>query len=154
MAAYLLDSSAAVKLYVAERGSGWLIALADPTLAHELFIIRITAVEIAAALYRRARTGALTIAQAATTMSALRRDVASTYRVIEVSPVLLDQALIVAEHRGLRGYDCVQLAGALLTHQARLAVGLSPLILVSADAELNAAATLEGLQVDDPNHYP
>jgi predicted nucleic acid-binding protein len=154
VAAYLLDSSAAVKLYVAERGSGWLIALADSTLAHELFIIRITAVEIAAALYRRARTGALTIAQTTTTVSALRRGVASTYRVIEVSPVLLDQALIVAERRGLRGYDCVQLARALLTHEARLTAGLSALILVSADAELNAAATFEGLSVDDPNHHP
>jgi len=154
VAAHFLDSSAAVKLYVAERGTPWLIALANPALGHEWFIVRLTVVEIAAALYRRVRTGTLTGAQAVSAVAALRRDLDGTYRVVEVSQVVAELALGVAERHGLRGYDCVQLAGALLTHQARLAAGLGPLILVSADAELNAAASVEGLGVDGPNSHP
>ena len=154
MAAYLLDSSAAVKLYVAERGTPWLIHLASAAQGHELFIVRITAVEIVAALYRRVRAMALTSAQAVGAVAALRRDLTGSYRIIEVSPVLADQALLMAARHGLRGYDCVQLAGAVLAHNARVAAGISPLALVSADAELNAAAQAEGLNVDDPNTHP
>ena len=37
---------------------------------------------------------------------------------------------------------------------ARIAAGLSGFVLVSAAAELNAAASAEGLHVDDPNAHP
>jgi predicted nucleic acid-binding protein len=128
--------------------------LAGPAQGHELFFVRITAVEIAAALYRRVRGSTLAAAQAASAVAALRRDLGGIFRVVEVSSVLAHLALSIAERHRLRGYDCVQLAAALLTQQARLAAVLSPLTLVSADAELNTAARPEGLAVDDPNDHP
>jgi predicted nucleic acid-binding protein len=154
VAAYLLDSSAAVKLYVAERGTRWLIHLASVAQGHELFIVRVTAVEIAAVLYRRVRARTLTAVQAATAMAALQHDLSSSYHIIEVSPTLGTEALRIAAQHGLRGYDCVQLAGATLAHTARISAGLSPLIMVSADLELNGAAQTEGLGVEDPNTHP
>ena len=55
---------------------------------------------------------------------------------------------------GLRGYDAVQLAAAIQVRDERLALGASPPTLVSADTELNAAAMMEGLRVENPNHHP
>lgn len=51
----------------------------------------------------------------------------------------------------MRAYDAVQLAVARELHSRRLAVGLGGATLISADQELNAAATAEGVPVDDPN---
>jgi hypothetical protein len=62
---------------------------------------------------------------------------------------LLRQAALLADTHALRGYDAVQLAAAL---DVRLQVPM--LTLVSADDELNAAATAEGLPVENPNAHP
>jgi len=99
-----------------------------------LFVVRLTAIEIAAAFYRRVRAQTIGLAQAARATAALQRDLNGSYRVIEVNAVLADRALRVAEQHGLRGYDCVQLAGAVLVHEARLSAGLTSLTLLSADA--------------------
>jgi hypothetical protein len=54
----------------------------------------------------------------------------------------------------LRGYDAVQLAAAIAANNERVLNGLSPLIVVSADGELNDAARAEGFTVEDPNSHP
>lgn len=154
MAAYFLDSSAAVKLSVREVGTSWLLALVDPATGHELAIARVTPVEIAAALFRRVRGRSLPAAQAKQAMAALRRSVQGTFQTVELLPPVADLAMDLAERHGLRGYDCVQLASALTAHRARVGAGLGPLTLISADAELNAAAMAEGLAVDDPRNHP
>ncbi len=58
-----------------------------------------------------------------------------------------------AKKYALRGYDAVQLAAALETEKERIALGLSSLILLSADTDLNDSAIAECLTVDDPNNY-
>jgi predicted nucleic acid-binding protein len=55
------------------------------------------------------------------------------------------------EKHGLRGYDAVQLASAILLHRRRQQLGLPPLIFVSADEDLLAAAQAEGLVTENPN---
>ncbi len=154
MAVYFLDSSAAAKLYVAERGTIWLANLAYPVGRNELLGVRLTAVEIAATLFRRVKGHVLSREQAASAVGALRRDLEWTYEIVEFSPAVSDLALAVAERHGLRGSDCVQLAAALTVRRRRETARLAPLEFVSADAELNAAARAEGLQVLDPNDYP
>jgi uncharacterized protein len=62
---------------------------------------------------------------------------------------VLQSAALLADLHSLRGYDAVQLASAL---EVRLQVPL--LILVSADGDLNTAATAEGLPVENPNTHP
>jgi hypothetical protein len=62
--------------------------------------------------------------------------------------------MALAERHGLRGYDAIQLAAALEINSFRTGQGLPPITLLSADAELNAAAVRDGLTVDDPNSHP
>ena len=154
MAAYFLDSSAVAKIYVAERGSNSLTGLVDPGQHHEIFVVALTLVEVAAVLFRKFRASALSSEEAAGSVRALREDFERTYRVVEFGPPVSDAALDVAQRHGLRGYDCVQLGAALTVHQDRAPAHLPSIAFVSADAELNAAARAEGLQVLDPNHYP
>jgi len=154
MADYFTDSSALVKRYVSEVGSAWMAGLFDPSLGNEIFVAAITGVEIVAAIARRARGGAITTADAASICSQLRSDWVSEYQVVEVNDLLLQQAMSLAEVHGLRGYDAVQLAAGCQLNQLSVRSGLSPVVFVSADNELNAAATNEGLVVDNPNLHP
>jgi len=59
-----------------------------------------------------------------------------------------------ARAHGLRAYDSVQLAAALEVQRSHQNVGLGLVTLVSADRDLNTAATAEGLAVEDPNAHP
>ncbi len=90
----------------------------------------------------------------ASLLSQFRYDLAHQYIILEIPPALLTDAERLAEHHALRGYDAVQLAASIELHRARLADGLAPLTLVSADSDLNTAALAEGLLVDDPRSHP
>ena len=64
---------------------------------------------------------------------------------------MIDWAVNLALHHKLRGYDAVQLATALVANEALTAADLAPLLFVTADAALVAAAGAEGLATDNPN---
>jgi len=113
------------------------------------YLARITDVEITAALARRRGQPGLSVVQAVAALRQFRRDFGQDYRVVEITIALLQRAAQLADTQALRGYDAVQLAVALDVHARDQA-----LVLVSADAELNAAATAEGLRVEDPNTHP
>jgi len=156
VAAYFLDSSAAVKLYLTESGTPWLLNLADPSEANELYVVRIASVEVAAAVYHRARVGGAGRLDASTARRAvmsLRRDFLGVFNVIEVTASLCNDAERLAERRPLRGYDCVQLAAALVANRARSQSGFDPVVLLTADRDLGAAAEGEGVRVEDPNDH-
>ena len=149
MAAFFLDTSTVLKRYVQETGTAWVQALAAPTVRHSLFVVRITLAETVAAITRRERGGSITPQDAATAVADFQLDFAHQYRVVEVSAGLVAQAATLARRHALRGYDAVQLAAALEIHATD-----SSLTLLSADAELNTAATAEWLSVEDPNSHP
>lgn len=149
MAAFFLDTSTVLKRYVQETGTAWVQALAAPTVRHSLFVVRITLAETVAAITRRERGESITPQNAATAVADFQLDFARQYRVVEVSARLVAQAATLARRHALRGYDAVQLAAALEIHATD-----SSLTLLSADAELNTAATAEGLSVEDPNSHP
>ena len=153
MAVYFFDSSALVKRYAQETGSEWILALTEPAAGHFLYIARITAVEMVSALTRRQRGGSVSEIDAATAMAAFRYDLSHQYRVIEITPTVITRAMELAETHGLRGYDAVQLAAALIVQKMRETLGLSALELVSADGDLNHAAATEDLTVDNPNSH-
>lgn len=145
MVDYFTDSSTLVKRYVSEIGSAWVTGLFDPALNNEVFVAAIT---------RRARGGTITAADAASTCNLFRTDWLSDYQVVEVHDALLQQAMALAEAYGLRGYDAVQLAAGCQVNHLCVGSGLAPVVFVSADSELNAAAVQEGLVVDNPNLHP
>ena len=141
MAAYFLDTSTVVKRYVLEMGTPWVQALTDRAAGHFLFVARITDVEMTAALARRRRLGSLSLAEAGRALAAFRQDLAQQYRIVEIAIPLLQQASQLADRHVLRAYDAVQLAATLEIHSAD-----PSLMLISADGELNAAATAEGVR--------
>ena len=154
MAVFFFDSSALVKCYVIETGTAWVRALVDPTSANEIYILRLTEIEVVSAIIRRERAGSLPPGTAPVMISKLRADVAKEFVPLELSRALLATASALCEKHGLRAYDAVQLAGALEFNKTRTTLALPPITLTSADRELNAAAAAEGLTVDDPNTHP
>ncbi|ODT99178.1 MAG: hypothetical protein ABS79_04830 [Planctomycetes bacterium SCN 63-9] len=154
MSVYFLDTSTLVKRNVQETGTAWVRDLTHSGSPHDLYIARISVVELVAAISRRERGGHLTSAQAAAVIGHFRKRLSQRYIVVELSPALFDEASRLARKHGLRGYDAVQLAAAMALNQSRLPRGLPPVILVSADAELNRAAVAEGLLVENPNQHP
>lgn len=86
-------------------------------------------------------------------LAQFQHDVASEFRVIEVTRALISSAVLIAQSHALRGYDALVLAAAIDLNSQRLALGLAPLTLVSADRELNAVALALGLQIEDPNTH-
>ena len=153
MSIYFVDSSALVKRYISETGSVWVLGLFDPTLENEIFVAAITGVEIVAAITRRARNGSINAADATLVRNQFRDDLQTKYQVVEITEGIINSGMALAEAQGLRGYDAVQLAAGCGVNELCIANGLSPIIFISADDELNLAAAGEGLLVENPNNY-
>lgn len=154
MADYFFDTSALVKRHVTEAGSRWVKSLVRAKAGHRLYIARITAVEVTSAITRRQHGGDLSAAQGAAIIGHFRRHLAQRYTVIELTPAIFAEAMLLARKHRLRAYDAVQLAVALDLNERRRDAGFGPITLLSADQPLNAAATAEGMTVDDPNAHP
>lgn len=150
MAVYFFDSSALVKRYAQETGTAWVQTLAAQ---HYSFLARVTEVEVIAAIERRKRGRTLTSSDAAAATASFRAHLATDYAMVDISRPLIKAAADLAEMHGLRAYDAVQLAAALQVEKERRAFNMPGLILVSADLALNAAATAEGLAVENPNTH-
>ena len=151
---YYMDSSCLVKRYINEIGSGWVISITNPVARNEIYIVRITGVEVVSAISRRKRDGTIISDDAAMVIATLKNDLLSEYQVIEVTEQLVNRAMTLAETYGLRGFDAVQLAGACEVQALCIASGDQQLSFLSADRVLNDAAIAEGLSVDDPNAHP
>ena len=154
MAVIFMDSSTVAKRYVQETGSAWVSSLFTAIPANSVVIAAITRVEVVAAMTRRVRSGAITQPDAAAACALFLADIATDYRIVPVTDPVLNRAVQLAQSHKLRGYDAVQLAAGMEVNQFCLTLGLPPVIFVSADKELNAAASAEGLAVDDPNAHP
>jgi len=153
MAIYFVDSSALVKRYISETGSRWVLGLFAPALDNEIFIAAITGVEIVAALTRRMRSGSISAADATLVCNQFRNDLQTDYQSVEITEAVINSGMILAETRGLRGYDAPQLAAGYAVNALCITNGLPPAIFVSSDNELNLAAASEGLLVENPNNY-
>jgi predicted nucleic acid-binding protein len=154
MVVYYFDSSAIVKRYITEVGTGWVIAAADVNSGNDILVSLVARVEVPAAIFKRQREGSITIADAALAVADFVSDFSTQYQPIAVTIQLAELAASLAERHALRGYDAVQLSTALEASGVRDSLGLSKLIFVSADDALNKAARGEGLVTDNPNHHP
>jgi predicted nucleic acid-binding protein len=149
-----VDSSALVKRYVQEIGTAWVRRLTRHNPSTIIYIARITVVEVTSAVARRRKgTPPLAPSRASSILRRFRQHLDGRYTVIEITPALLDEAARRANAHTLRAYDAVQLA-ALEINRKEQDAGFAPVTLISADRDLNAAATAEGLAVDDPNRHP
>ena len=154
MSTYYLDSSGIVKRYVAESGSAWVRVTTESTSGNEVFTSLLSGAEVVAAICKRGRMGSLTPQDVTKALSSFKSEFRLNFTVIRVSHQMVEFAMSLAEKHGLRGYDSVQLATAVQLHFKRKSTDLPPLIFVSADDKLNAAAQAEGLAVENPNNHP
>ncbi len=132
-----LDTSAAVKLYVEEKGTPAVVARVGD--AEAVATVRVTYAEARAALARQRREGGLTPVGLRRAVRELDREW-GTYNLVDVNDPLVRRAGALAERHALRGYDAVQLAAALDLRAAGAAVEF-----LSFDARLNRAARRERL---------
>ncbi|MCC6739351.1 MAG: type II toxin-antitoxin system VapC family toxin [Planctomycetia bacterium] len=153
MGAWFLDSSAIVKADVQEPGSAWVGSLLGAP-AEQLVAARVMGAEVTSMLARALKGLRLTPAQHSVAAAAFRFHFYNRLIIIELTPLLVDAAMTLAEKHALRGYDSIQLAAVLAAQQVRAAAGTAPLTFVSSDAELNRVAMAEGLAVDDPANHP
>ena len=153
MAAYFLDSSAAVKRYIREAGTAWIISLFRPHSFDQIFVAEIILAEVVSALARRHRGKSISASGYNRSVARFRRAFYQKFFPVEINLSLIERASRLAENYVWRGYDSVQLA-ALTANAARVSINATPLIFVSADNELNNAALAEGLSVENPNNYP
>jgi len=133
------DTSAIVKRYVPERDHEEIERLSPP-----MVLGPVTRVEVASALWRKHRLGEIASNDAAALMAAFEADIEEgLYVVVALGPDVSDAASVVVERHGLRAYDAVQLAAALVARDA-----LDDLDSFAAfDMDLRAAASAEGFAV-------
>lgn len=133
-----VDTSTLLKLIVEELGSDTAAVIWDS--ADVLASVSLVVVEARAALAAAHRAGRLTDDQhrAAKQETAVLLD---ELHLIDATHGLITAAADLAEADGLRGYDAVHLAGALLVDAE---------VLTSADDALCGAASRRGLHVANP----
>lgn len=153
MAVYL-DSSGIVKRYIRETGTAWIQSLCSPASSPSLYTAHVTGAEAMAALMRRTRRGEITAADSAAAIADLQNHLRAEYIPVFITEPLIQRAMGLTKIYRLRGYDAIQLAAALELSGALAALGLPSPLFISADNDLNAAASAEGLAVDNPNIHP
>jgi hypothetical protein len=150
---YYSDTSALVKLYLPETGSGWVTA--EYQRPDVLVVIgQITIVEVPAALTRAERDLRLVAVQRQQTLARFDSDCANVFVIESITTAVIARARDLVERYPLRAYDAVQLALALALHAGYIGLGGVSFTFVSADDALNRAASAEGLTVENPNSHP
>lgn len=133
-----LDASALVKRYVAEPGSTEVNEAI--TEAEVTGTVTISRVEVAAALGKSVRVGALTQHEALASLQVFRNEWLDLVRV-QITEMMVAHADSLVWQHNLRGYDAVHLAAASLWQEA---IGL-PVTMATFDRQLWTAAERVGL---------
>jgi predicted nucleic acid-binding protein len=155
MSMFYLDTSAIVKRYFPEAGSGWVHTLADPAAGNNLLLCEATLAETAAAIAAKHRaSGGITLAERDGILRRFLQHCDDEYILVPLNRAVINRAVLLTQSHRLRGYDAVQLAAALLVNAQYLAAGLPTLTFITADNDLLTAAVAEGLATDNPNAHP
>ncbi len=153
MAVLFFDSSGLMKKYIVETGTNWVISQIRPT-ANDVFAASITGIEIVAAITRRVKGKSISQAFADKAIKRFKRDFDRRLIVVDLTPKIIQEGILLAQKHGLRSYDTAQLAVALNVRNRLLQGGIRPFTFVSADNNLNSAANAEGLTIENPNNHP
>jgi len=152
MSVFYFDTSAIVKRYVVETGTDWIMALTNPDRNNLSVIAEITLAETAATIAAKHRAAqGITHQERDEAVQLFLQHCHTDYHLIPTHRIIIERAILLTQNHRLRGYDAVQLATALNTNEKLIIGGLSPLVFVTADNDLNNAAQSEGLSTDNPN---
>lgn len=133
------DTSALLKLYIAETGSEAVKVWVDE--AEAVAVCRVAWAEAHAALSRRAREVPEDAPVIELAKAALAQDW-PRYLVMEIDQALVERAGDYADTFALRGYDSIQLAAAFETGR----IAQSPICFACFDVRLNKAAGILGMK--------
>lgn len=147
MALYYLETSALVKLYVREHGTGKLLQIADRLAENRLTVLALAQAEIRSAIRRRERAGDIDPSLATLLIERFERHLQSRFQRQGVNDLVLDAASPLIDRHSLRAYDALQLAGCLALR--RISSADLP-VFVCADRRLIEAAIAEGLATLNP----
>jgi predicted nucleic acid-binding protein len=147
MTLFYLDASAWVEYYVVETGSDWLDGfwnLRVPIACSDLGLI-----EVLATLARRQKQKAALSGSYPDVVREVQRHFRAIKGISLDSDVMM-LACAVADKYALRGADSIHLASAIWLREKLGAT----VTMIASDAELLAAALLEGFATLDPNKNP
>lgn len=134
------DTSALVKYYIHEEGSD---AVLDWMLAAESIGMNIITRAEIAAVFARASRASIRLRSKSESLSIKFKNDWSTYMRLRVDERTIERAEAYAWQFGLRGYDAVHLASAVMWQEA----SGEPVMLATYDRQLWEAAAQVGLQV-------
>jgi len=134
------DASALAKRYVREKGS---LKVRRLLASDSRVTSRYSAVEIASALARRVREGAISRDDCERALTALTEDLTAML-VVEVTPEVVTRAQALLQRHALRAGDAVQLASCLHLREELE----EPITLVAFDDRLAAAARKEKVRLE------
>ena len=154
MTTYYLDTSAAVKLYVSEVGSGWLQGLFVGPRAPVAVTSHLLRVEMWSAFARRLRETSVSLDDYTQMCDLFAEDRQNLYRFTPINEIAIRSACEYVERYPLRASDAIHLAAALDTNRQLMNARRPGLVFLCADNRLLQAAVAEGLAVDNPNDHP
>ncbi len=141
---YFMDSSALVKRYHQEIGTEVIDNIIE-TNYEQIFISSIALIEIIATLRRKVKERKISKNRFIKLKSAFLYDVEKRYTLIPLDDSVLADALHIAEKRGCKSLDSLQLASAIKTKLID-----EKIIFVCADKQLLKYAKNEGFEVINP----
>lgn len=158
MATFYVDTSALVKVYVAETGHGWMRALCLPRTGNAISTSQLASIEVEVALYRKAQERSINEADRDKCVTAFRRHILKRYSVVPISDDVCRGARRYVHVAGLphplRTYDALHLASAQIISDTLATLGTPSLIFVAADRRLIAIAQYLGFATDNPEDHP
>jgi uncharacterized protein len=149
LSAVFADTSAIAKRYIHELGSDWVEQWSEPSESTIIVISHITPVEMFSLLSRRQREGSILPGAQFQLENDFLIHVQNQYLSVPIDDSVLDAAMVLTNKHPLRALDAIQLASAL----AAIKTLDTPLTFITADNNLLAAATAEGLATDDPTAH-
>ncbi len=153
MAVLFFDSSGLMKRYIAETGTAWVISQVRPSAVNDIFVASITGIEITSAITRRVKGKGISQSLADKAMKRFKRNFDKRFIVVDLTPKIIKEGILLAQKYGLRGYDTAQLAVGLNVRNRLARGGVRNFTFISADNDLNIAAQAEGLTVENPNNH-
>ena len=146
MKSFYFDTSALVKLYVAEEGSDEVLSIAEDPERNRLVVLDLSRIEFRSAVRQRQRDGDIDEADAAAMIKRFDQDGVAAYVVQPLSAQVMQEAARLLDKHSLKAQDALQLAGCLVA----CASVPPPVTFVCADGELCASARSEGFRVLNP----
>ena len=145
-----MDSSALGRRYLAEVGSAWVLSWLPKAAGHVVIVSELAPVELYSTFARLQRDGRLPAAVVTVLQTALLIDMQREYVSVALETSVLSQARTLVSRHPLRTLDAIQLSCAQsAAHTLR-----EPLMFVSGDNRLLAAAAAEGFVTDNPYLHP